>query len=151
VLRDRRIGSLPVSFIHRSQIERRATVRQMIPTGRINISTPEVTILDLCDAPEFGGGLSNVATVIADLLEANKIDMSALVEQADHCPVAVTQRAGYLLSEMSALTAMTVNLEALAKRVRGEAPVLLSPREPRRGNRDPRWNVLVNIDIEPDL
>jgi predicted transcriptional regulator of viral defense system len=46
VLRDRQIGSQPVSFIRRAQLERRATLRHIVPTGRINLSTPGVTILD---------------------------------------------------------------------------------------------------------
>jgi predicted transcriptional regulator of viral defense system len=151
VLRDRQIGSQPVSFIRRTQLERRAILRQIVPTGRINLSTPEVTILDLCDAPEFGGGLSNVATVIAELLEANTIDARALGEQATHYPVAVSQRAGYLLSEMGTAVGKTIELEPLEDRVHGAPQVLLSPRERRGGDRDPRWKVLINLDIEPDL
>ena len=35
----------------------------------MRVSTPEVTVLDLVASPGHGGGLSNVATVVGDLLE----------------------------------------------------------------------------------
>jgi predicted transcriptional regulator of viral defense system len=151
VLRDRRIGAQRVVFIRRRDTERRATIRRMVPTGRINVSTPEVTVLDLVDAPQFGGGLSNVATVITDLLAAATIDPTALAAQAAHYPTAVVQRVGHLVEQLSETAEASIGLESLHALVDGAQVVDLYPRVARIGDRDDRWNVVVNIEIEPDL
>lgn len=151
VLRDRRIGAQHVAFIRRRDTERHATIRRIVPTGRINVSTPEVTVLDLVDAPQFGGGLSNVATVIAELVAAETIDSTALAGQAAHYPTAVVQRVGHLVERMSKAAEASIRLESLHALVDGAQVVDLYPKAARIGDRDDRWNVIVNIDIEPDL
>ena len=151
VLRDRRIGAQRVEFIRRRAIERHATIRRMVPTGRINVSTPEVTVLDLVDAPQFGGGLSNVATVIAELLATEMIDPTALAAQAAPYPMAVVQRVGHLVEQMAEAAEAPIGLGSLHTLVDGAQVVDLYPSVPRIGDRDHRWNVIVNIEIEPDL
>jgi predicted transcriptional regulator of viral defense system len=150
-LRDRAIGAQRVSFIRRNGIERRATVRRIVPTGRINVSTPEVTVLDLVETPSFGAGLSNVATVIAELLDAGVLDPVALAEQAANYSTTVIQRVGHLVEQMSNETDKSIDLGPLRKLVDGAPLVDLYPQAERNGMRDDRWNVVANIDIEPDL
>ena len=150
-LRDRAIGAQRVSFIRRSDVEPRATVRRLVPTGRINVSTPEVTVLDLVETPQFGAGLSNVATVIAELLETDMIDPVALAEQAAHYSTAATQRVGYLIEQMSNEIGNSIDLGPLWELVDGAPLVDLYPKAERSGTRNDRWNVVANIDIEPDL
>jgi predicted transcriptional regulator of viral defense system len=150
-LRDRAIGAQRVSFIRRSDIEHHASVRRIVPTGRINVSTPEVTALDLVETPQLGGGLSNVATVIAGLLDAGVIDPVALAEQAANYSTAVTQRVGHLVEQMSNATDTPIDLGPLWELIDGAPVVDLYPQAERSGMRDERWNVIVNIDIEPDL
>jgi predicted transcriptional regulator of viral defense system len=122
-----------------------------VPTGRINVSTPEVTVLDLIDAPQFGAGLSNVATVIAELLDINLIDPTALAAQAARYPTAVAQRAGHLIEQMGNEVGASIDLETLRALVDGAPVVDLYPRADRSGERDEQWNVMANIEIEPDL
>jgi predicted transcriptional regulator of viral defense system len=150
-LRDRTIGAQRVSFIRRRDIERRATVRRIVPTGRINVSTPEVTVLDLVETPSLGAGLSNVATIIAGLLDVAMLDPVALVEQAANYATSVIQRVGYLVEKMSNEVDTSIDLGALWELVDGAPSVDLYPQAERTGERDDRWNVVVNIDIEPDL
>ena len=150
-LRDRTIGAQRVSFIRRSDVERRATVRRIVPTGRINVSTPEVTILDLVETPQLGAGLSNVATVIAGLLEAGSLDPVALAEQAANYSTAATQRVGYLVEQIGNEIDTSIDLGPLRELVDGAPLVDLYPQAERSGKRNDRWNVVANIDIEPDL
>jgi predicted transcriptional regulator of viral defense system len=150
-LRDRAIGAQHVSFIRRSDMKGRATVRRIVPTGRINVSTPEVTVLDLVETPQFGAGLSNVATVIASLLDAGMLDPVALAEQAVSYSTAATQRVGHLVERMSNEIDTLIDLAPLWTFVDGAPLVDLNPRAERTGERDERWNVVANIDIEPDL
>jgi hypothetical protein len=73
ILRDRRIGAQHVTFIRRRDTVHGATERPMVPTGRIRVASPEVVVLDLVEGPHYGAGLSNVATVIAELLDGDQI------------------------------------------------------------------------------
>jgi len=141
----------PVSFIHRSEVANRASVRRIVPTGRINVSAPEVTVLDLVEAPNLGGGLSNAATVIAQLLESNQLDTAALTEEAANYSTAVAQRGSHVIDQMGNATDIPIDLQPLREQVVGAQVVDLYPGAERTGERDRRWNVAVNIEIEPDL
>jgi predicted transcriptional regulator of viral defense system len=98
LLRDRAIGRGRIEFIRRARTAERATQLKTIATGRVTVSTPEVTVLDLIESPSLGGGMSNVATIVA-----------------------------------------------------GAEFVILEPRRDRSGERNARWHLVVNSELEPDL
>lgn len=151
LLRDRRIGRSRLEFIRRSTTAHRPTVEWTVPTGRVNVATPAVTVLDLVEAPASGGGLGNVATVIGDLLRDGTIDGDALADVAAHYPTAVVQRTGHLLEHMAETVGAALDLSRLEQLVIDATNTLLDPREPRHGRRDRRWHLLANTDIEHDL
>lgn len=150
-LRARSIGSQRIAFIQRSNVARRATIRRIVPTGRISVSSPEVTVLDLVEAPQFGAGLSNVATVIAELLDTGQLDPIALTGQAATYPMAVAQRTGHLVEQMGIEANAPIDLQPLHDLVQDAQTVDLYPGAEQSGERDERWNVEANIAIEPDL
>lgn len=153
LLRDRRIGQSRLQFARRSDTARRSTERRIVPTGRVNVSTPEVTVLDLVEAPRLGAGLSNVATVIGDLISYDLLDIEKLANDARGYPMSVVQRAGYLIDFMARELELTADSKPLNDHVSGSTPttVLLRPDQPGRGVRDDRWRVDVNTDVEHDL
>jgi predicted transcriptional regulator of viral defense system len=150
-LRDRKIGAGRVQFIQRSNTPKQVCERMNVPTGRVNVSSPAVTVFDLVDNPRAGGGLSNVATVIGDLLVEGKLDPGALIEAAVLFPVAITQRVGYLVEYMSRETSTAINLDDLASRVASADVTELAPGLPSLSDRDERWRIQPNIRIEHDL
>lgn len=151
VLRNREIGKAQVRFIRRSGVPSRAVIEHLVPTGRIRVSTPEVTLLDLVESPRHGGGLSNVATVIGQLLEDDNINPHELATQAHTYPTSVAQRAGYLIDAMGSFIGKSVDLEELRSSTIDAEPVLLTAHRDRHGERDGRWSVIANTEIEPDL
>ncbi|HEX7096456.1 MAG TPA: type IV toxin-antitoxin system AbiEi family antitoxin [Acidimicrobiales bacterium] len=151
LLRDRRIGSNRLEFIRRSSAGRRPTVQRNVPTGRITVATPEVTVLDLVEAPSSGAGLGNVATVIGDLLKEGAIDPGALAAIAESYPTAVAQRTGYLVERMADEVGASIQLDRLEQLVADATYTVLDPQRPREGEHDRRWRVIVNTDIEHDL
>jgi predicted transcriptional regulator of viral defense system len=150
LLRDRRIGRSRLEFVRRSMTALRPTVVWTVPTGRVSVSTPAVTVLDLVEAPVSGGGLGNVATVIGDLLQEGSIDGDALADVAAHYPSAVVQRTGHLAELMAKKVGASVDFHRLERIVTNAANTLLDPRGPRHGRRDGRWHLLANTDIEHD-
>ena len=150
-LRNRTIGAGRIRFIQRSAVPRRPVVDHLVPTGQIKISTPAVTLLDLVESPNHGGGISNVATVIAQFVEDGLIDPAALAREAAGYPAAVGQRAGFLTESMAQLVGSGLDLAELEEQVRGAETVPLVPHRRSGGARSSRWGVAVNTEIEPDL
>jgi predicted transcriptional regulator of viral defense system len=150
-LRDRKIGASRVQFIQRSITVKQVCERMNVPTGRVNVSSAAVTVFDLVENPRAGGGLSNVATVIGDLLIEGKLDPRKLIEVARVFPVAVVQRVGYLVEFMSRETSTAINLDNLASRVAAADITGLTPSLPAFGGRDQCWRLQPNTQIEHDL
>lgn len=151
LLRDRRIGSSRLSFVRRSSARGRPTVQRNVPTGRITVATPEVTVLDLVEAPSAGAGLGNVATVIGGLLQEGAIDPDALAEAAADYPTSVAQRTGYLVEYMAGEGGTSIQLGRLGQLVADTTYTVLDPQRPRDGEHDRRWHVIINADVEHDV
>jgi predicted transcriptional regulator of viral defense system len=144
-VRDRDIGRVRLRFHHVRRLDERATVRVAGTEAMLTVATPEQCAIDLVEHPSWGGGLSNVATVLAELPNLDGHQLATLAERRRH-PVA--QRLGWLLQHVSA----DVDLEPLARLARGASrSALLDPHLPRRGQRDGRWAVIVNTLVEADV
>jgi predicted transcriptional regulator of viral defense system len=118
----------------------------------MRVATPEVTLLDLVASPRHGAGLSNVATVAADLIASGRLAPDEIARAARRYPVAVVQRCGWILDHVAGLIGATIATDCLAELAQVRvAPTALDAGGPRSGELDRRWNVLVNTDLEPDL
>lgn len=132
LLRNRYIGRSRVQFIRRAQTAQSATQRHLVPTGRINVSTPEVTVLDLVESPLLGAGISNVATVIGDLIVDPILETERLAIDARSYPITVAQRAGHLLDFMCEELDVTLDIGPLRRLVskRHHPPLLFAQANP---------------------
>jgi len=153
LLRDRSIGSWRVQFARRAATAERETVRKTVPTGRVTVSTPEVTVLDLVESPRLGAGLSNVATVIGDLLLDEHLDLDKLALDAHGFSLSVSQRTGHLIDFMAHELSIEVDNRSLQRRVTKAKPSIqrLRTDQPPRPQVDERWHININTDIEHDL
>jgi predicted transcriptional regulator of viral defense system len=145
-LPDRTIGNVRLRFISRARLDDKAIRRVAGPRTMLNVSTPDLTAVDLAANPTHVGGLSNVATILADLPGLDGPRIGAL---AKHRSRADARRLGWLLS----LVRDDVKLRALMKLAdptHGQ-PTLLASKGRRNGRVDDDWNVLVNTNVEPDL
>lgn len=151
-LRDRAFGRVQLSFVSSAETGARPTITKNTPTGTMRVSTPEGTTLDLVSRPLNSGGLSNVATILAEMLQDEALDLDQLAELATAYPAAVAQRTGWLLEFVAGEVGSTIEVDAL-QRVAGRrgTPAALDAHGPRRGHLDERWNVIVNGAVEPDL
>ena len=145
-LPDRAIGNVRLRFISRARLDDKAIRRIAGPRTMLNVSTPDLTAVDLASNPAHVGGLSNVATILAELPDLDGPRIAAL---AKHRTRADARRLGWLLS----LVRHDVNLRALrnvADPNHGQ-PTRLASNKLRTGHVDTEWNVLVNTSVEPDL
>jgi predicted transcriptional regulator of viral defense system len=141
-------GKIRVDFIFRKNAAKIPTQNRNTPAGIIKISTPEGTALDLIGYAKHCGGINNVATVLAELVE--KIDSKRLVVAAKLSPIAWVQRLGYLLD----LTVKGDKTDGIAAYVKNKWPVrirLIPSNNIKGAKMDARWRVLINAKVEADI
>ncbi|CAN7613624.1 type IV toxin-antitoxin system AbiEi family antitoxin domain-containing protein [Neorhizobium tomejilense] len=123
-------------------------------TGRMKISSPALTALDLLRYPQAAGGIDNVATVLTDLAEKISPPQLAALSNAAERPV--VQRLGHLLDRLGHADRAVPMHAALTDR--GAAPWTELDRQeardpdftPEPQERDDRWHVIVRRTPEVD-
>jgi predicted transcriptional regulator of viral defense system len=143
-----RCGRVRAEFVARANVSEIPTVQKNTLRGTVRVSTPEATAFDLAGYPGHAGGLSNVATILAELAE--NLDAAKLVAEAQHSPLPWAQRLGYLLDRADAAILAAPLAEHVA--ARAKEYVSLRPRKSvARASRDARWRLLVNETVEAEL
>ncbi len=142
----RDMGRVRLRFYTNEHLHQMALEERRVDTGRIRLATRETTLVDLAVHPDDAGGLSNIATVI---VEIGAIDVSQLARLTRMRPRSVARRLGWLLDRFRD----DLDLEPLCEVARsgGGHPTRLVRSDPAHGPIDPRWNLQINADVEPDL
>jgi predicted transcriptional regulator of viral defense system len=125
--------------------------KKKVSTGFINVSSPELTALDLINFHNAVGGFNRIATVLKEL--CGKILAEKLIESAkQYKKLVVIQRLGYLLEHILEKVELSNSLyDYLSADV--FYPCLLSPQKAKPDNMTTgnRWKIVPNIEIETDL
>ena len=148
---NRDFGRVRLRFYTHANISAVPTQLRNTATGQVSISTPEATCLDLVSRPNEAGGLSNVATVVAELAAESKVDGGGILHAASAYPIANLRRLGWLLDHLEADIDTDMLHARLGPGSDRRATTLLDPAGPRRGHADQRWGVIENTEVEPDL
>lgn len=117
-------------------------------TGTMSVSTPELTAYDLFRFPDAAGGLDNIATVLSELSE--RLEEKELKRVAGLMPYhSVIQRFGYIMDSLGKSDLVGPLAEWLARR--HPSRVKLHPgMDYSSGQRNRKWEVIVNYQLEPD-
>jgi len=137
-----------IHFYIKKSWNKNDVVKKKVDTGYINISSPELTALDLISYYNEVGGFNRVATVIEELKEV--IQPEKLVETAkQYDEISVVQRLGYVLEcvldENELGKALYNYLESI-----GHYPILLRPqrKKPESMITGNKWKIVPNASIE---
>jgi len=151
-----RIGRSNIAFYYRKDFDpiTAGIAEQKTDTGRMKVSSLELTTLDLLRYPHAGGGLDNIVTVIADLAE--RLDGRKLAALAGAYERSVSQRLGYLLDHVGRNDRANALHRMLTKK--SQIPwVELEPSlakdvevAPEPQDRNERWRVIVRRLPEED-
>ena len=152
-LRDRSFGRVSLSFVSARHLEGRPVVRRNTPTGQITVSSLETTIFDMVSMPLRCGGLSNVATLIIEMIEEDAFHPDVIATVASFYPGSVRRRVGWMIEALARRVGAGIRLDALAAAagVDWSRGVLLDPSKAPSGALGGRWGVRVNVELEPDL
>ncbi|WDZ99449.1 type IV toxin-antitoxin system AbiEi family antitoxin domain-containing protein [Mucilaginibacter sp. SJ] len=149
-LRNINNDNLKINFYIKKEWFKGDIVQKKVDTGYINVSSPELTALDLVNYFEQAGGLNRVATVLEELCES--IDAEKMLDLVKrYSPITAVQRLGFLLEEILNMPDLSEPIKDYLKTV-NYFPVLLRPQKEKpemiTGN---DWKVVQNIEIETDL
>lgn len=148
---DRDFGRARFEFFVGRHVTQVGVMMKNSNTGTVRVSTPEVTALDLASRPIDCGGVSHVATVIAEISTGVGLHPTHLDIAARHYSGATLRRLGWILEFVGS----PFDLGTLERRVKIQpetrASMLLDPSGPRRGKSSRRWRLVENATVEPDL
>lgn len=139
---------LKISFLSKNSWEADDIIQKTTDAGYINVSSPELTALDLL-AYADKNSMNRVTTVLHELAQTIKIaQLSRILKRYPNTPV--LQRMGYImdkvLNEKKIAEVLLKNLKD-----RNISPILLSTQKTKNGEMDETWKVVVNMEIESDL
>lgn len=143
-----RCGKVRVKFIARKNINDVPVQKFNTSRGTLKVSTPEATAIDLAGYPEHVGGLDQVATSLSELAE--NIDAAALTAAATTAPITWIQRLGYILELVDAEKA-TAGLKNYVHEHAREYTMLIPGSDDEDGTRSPKWKLVINAELEPDV
>jgi len=140
-------GRIRIEFAARHDMNRTPVVERNTARGVLRIASPEATAFELVGYVDRCGGLDNVSTVLAELGES--LSSERLIAEGERCPVAWTQRLGYLL-DLVGREELAAPLQSFVTDVEESTPLVRSTA--RSGSpRNRRWKLAINAQVEPDL
>jgi predicted transcriptional regulator of viral defense system len=141
-------GKIAINFLLKKFWEDSDIVKKKTEAGYINVSSPELTALDLLLFNNWMT-IDRATAVISEL--ADEIKPSVLLKTAKRFPVtAVIQRLGYLLDiELGNEKQAAAIEKALADRQTHLVPLSIS--NERKGEISSRWKIIKNMKVESDL
>lgn len=139
---------LKISFFSKNTWEQDDIVQKTTNAGYINVSTPELTALDLLAYTEKIG-LNRATTILQELVQNMKV--STLSRTAKRYPsTPIIQRLGYILDIVLGEEKLAGALQKILSN-RKIVLVPLSTQKDKQGDIDETWKVIKNMEIESDL
>lgn len=138
-----------IDFVYKKEWQDNDLVKQKTNAGYINVSSPELTALDLCYYPKHAGGMNQVATVLEELVE--ELDAIKIRDLAKrYSSTMAVQRLGYIL-ELTGNEEVVIPLKEWLKMQKYHA-TLLDPAEKSQNKVTGNfWKIIINTDIETDF
>ena len=154
VVTDRSVRSLSVGrsrirFVASQFVSKIARKLIRTPTGSIQVSTPESTVVDLVRFAKIAGNLDNVATIIAELVPILRSrELSRAVKVSNDVPNA--QRLGYILNQVGA-NPLSLPIHRWIERQNPRMISLRSGCNAPDSEPDERWHILVDQVLEVEV
>ena len=147
-LRDIKNQKLKINFFVKNAWNSEDIKQVKTDAGYLNVSSPELTALDLLYYVEKLG-MNRVITILKELVEV--IKPSQLVKTVkNYSQLAAVQRLGYLLEyELGNEKLSKVIYETISDKKGNIIPLM--PGKNKEGTIDTKWRIINNIKIENDL
>jgi predicted transcriptional regulator of viral defense system len=122
-------------------------IRKKTQTGYVNVSSPELTALDLCTYV-WKFGVNRVTTILIELCEEMKPSLLKKVAN-EFDIISSIQRLGFILDNFTENKKLINAVYAICQKKKTYY-VPLSPKKEKKGTYNHKWKIIENIKIEPD-
>jgi len=142
------VGSVKIVFYYSKNMMNIPTQKIKVPSGYMNVSTPEGTAFDLMRYLHQSGHLNHVATILSELAEVIDGDKLAII--GNQLSVRYGQRLGYILDALGFEELTTPLYEVISKK----APIYIPLRSDTDNeiiDKNPKWHINVNETLEIDI
>lgn len=147
-LRDIKNKKLKINFLVKNEWNKEDIKQVKTEAGYINVSSPELTALDLLYYVDKLG-MNRVITILKELVEVIKPNILAKTAK-NYSQTAAVQRLGYLLEyELDNEKLSQVIYSTIADKKGANIPLM--PGKNKKGNTNTKWRIINNIKIESDL
>jgi predicted transcriptional regulator of viral defense system len=113
--------------------------------GYVQVSSPELTIIDLVYYHKQIGGLNRVVPILEELIENLKISKLMAISEVSSVPT--IQRLGFVLEELSETKLAEGLSKLLSAKETNIAPLSLSHKN-KKGFKSEKWNLIINAELE---
>ena len=147
-LRNIKTKKLKINFLIKNEWHKDDIKKVKTDAGYINVSSPELTALDLLYYVDKLG-MNRIITILKELIQ--EIKPAALLKTAKNYPqAAAAQRLGYLLEyELKNEKLSQVIYQTIADKKGTNIPLM--PGKNKKGTTNTKWRIINNIKIENDL
>lgn len=147
-LRDIKNKKLKINFFVKNDWNKEDIRQVKTDAGFINVSSPELTALDLLYYADKIG-MNRIITILSELVEAIKpTNLNRTAK--NYSQTAAVQRLGYLLeTELNNQKLSAVLYKIIAPKLGVNIPLM--PGKDKIGEVDLKWKIIRNIKIESDL
>jgi len=141
-------NNLNIRFSVKSKVPSIGIEQKKTPAGYINVSSPELTALDLMTYLKQSGGIAAVTAILEELTETMASEKLGIPDTA---PPTALQRLGYVLEEVLDEKPLADAVwEALQSRSFFHIP--LNPTDDKSNCPiSKRWKIIINTDLESEL
>ena len=141
-------NKLKIRFFSKQNIVEYGVIQKKALSGRINVSSPELTAFDLLDnIKQFG--INRIATILMELYEVMlPSKLSKIAKLVDN--KANIQRLGFILENIIGENKLSNALYKILYKTNC-TNVRLSTLKEKIGEIDKKWKIIINEKIEPDL
>jgi len=141
-------NKLKIRFFSKQNILENGIIQKKTPSGRINVSSPELTAFDLLDNIKHFG-INRITTILMELYEVMlPSKLSKITKLIDN--KANTQRLGFILENVVGEEKLSNALYKIISKT-NYTKVALSPLKKKTGELNDKWKIIINEQIEPDL
>lgn len=144
-LRNIQNTKLSIHFFVKSTWEEWNIVRKKTDAGYIHVSSPALTAFDLLQYHKQIGGLNRIVPILEDLVETIRIPDLNRTVAGQRTPE--IQRLGYILEQIGHERLSSALYKRLDEVVPREIPLSLAHKN-REGERDKKWNLILNTEID---
>jgi len=118
-------------------------------TGYFKMSNMELTFLDLIYFEQSVGGYNRITSILEELSESINLAKMKEVVKNDF-PLSVFQRAGFIAENALANTKLAAVFENKLAKLNPKTALLKSSEE-KNGEKNGKWSLIINTEIESDL